>query len=123
MSTAASERCSIKVTTRGQHRQLLIMEQHAVPSHIGSALPSQRVACEEGASGCYTMLRLQGLRPARFKPVAGARQSQINQMKHAVGNAMSGNVLHRVIARIAQSLGVDAKDEWSDPLHACIKLL
>ena len=69
------------------------------------------------------MLRLQGLRPARFKPVAGARQSQINQMKHAVGNAMSGNVLHRVIARIAGSLGVDAKDEWSDPVHACIKLL
>ena len=69
------------------------------------------------------MLRLQGLRPTRFKPVVGARQSQINQMKRAVGNAMSGNVLHRVIARIAQSLGVDAKDEWADPLRACVKLL
>ena len=69
------------------------------------------------------MLRLQGLPPTRFKPVAGARQSQKNQMKHAVGNAMSGNVLHRVMARIAHSLGVPAKDEWADPLQACVKLL
>ena len=69
------------------------------------------------------MLRLQGLPPTRFKPVAGARQSQKNQMKHAVGNAMSGNVLHRVMARIAHSLGVPAKDEWAAPLQACVKLL
>ena len=69
------------------------------------------------------MLRLQGLQPARFKPAVGARQAQRNQLKHAAGNAMSGNVVHRVIARIAQSLGVDAIDEWADPLRACVKLL
>ena len=69
------------------------------------------------------MLRLQGLQPTRFKPAVGARQAQRNQLKHAAGNAMSGNVVHRVLARIAQSLGVDAIDEWADPLRACVKLL
>ena len=48
------------------------------------------------------MLRLQGLQPTRFKPAAGARQSHVWQRA---------------------SLGVDAKDEWADPLQACVKLL
>ena len=59
------------------------------------------------------MMRLQGMRPSRFKLTSGMRPSA---MAKAVGNAMSGNVLHRVIARIAWALGMDAvRDQWSDP--------
>ena len=67
------------------------------------------------------MLRLQGLRPDRFQPLSVKSK---RKMRHAVGNAMSGNVVHRLIVRIAKSLGHTAvHDEWSDPLVACVDVL
>ena len=76
----------------------------------------------KGRQMTYTeMLRLQRLRPDRFKPLSAKSQSK---MQHAVGNAMSGNVVHRLIVGIAMSLGHTAvRDEWSDPLVACVNLL
>lgn len=67
------------------------------------------------------MLRLQALQPTRFMPLPGALQSAMN---HAVGNAMSGNVLHRVLVRVAWSMGMSAViDEWCDPPRAAVKFL
>ena len=88
-------------------------------------------ACRMGAGGfwllhkgrqmTYTeMLRLQGLPPSRFKPLTSKSQAK---MQHAVGNAMSGNVVHRMVARIAWPMGyTDVRDAWADPLEACLSL-
>ena len=66
------------------------------------------------------IMRLQGMRPSRFQLTCGMRPSAMGK---AVGNAMSGNVLHRVVARIAWALGMDeVRDQWSDPVRAA-KLL
>ena len=52
----------------------------------------------KGRQLIYTeMLRLQGLPPRRFMPLKSKSQTE---MQHAVGNAMSGNVVHRLVARI-----------------------
>ena len=67
------------------------------------------------------MMRLQGMRPRRFLPTPGMTPSALN---HAVGNAMSGNVLHRLLACVAWSLGMDAvQDQWSAPAEAVVNLL
>ena len=67
------------------------------------------------------MMRLQGMRPARFQVPSFMRPSQ---MSAAVGNAMSGNVLHRVVARMLWSLGMDmVQDQWQVPELAAQKLL
>ena len=66
------------------------------------------------------MLRLQGLQPNRFKPLTPKSQKRV---QHAVGNAMSGNVMHRIIARIAWAMGhTDVPDQWADPIVACESL-
>ena len=71
----------------------------------------------KGRQMTYTeMLRLQGLPPNRFKPLTSKSQ---NQMQHAVGNAMSGNVVHRLLARVAWALGYSAvRDAWADLFKA-----
>ena len=67
------------------------------------------------------MMRLQGLRPSRFALPPGMCQSALG---HAVGNAMSGNVVHRIVARISWALGMPrVQDKWSDPLYGALLLL
>ena len=58
---------------------------------------------------------LQGIHPARFTPIDGMSRGM---MDHAVGNAMSGNVVHRLFARVLWSMGFAVVDKWADPLDA-----
>ena len=41
----------------------------------------------------------------------------------AVGNAMSGNAAHRLIARMMWARGFDGTDLWASPLDVAMKLL
>ena len=70
----------------------------------------------------HEMMRLQGLRPRRFAKLDNMTQSQFN---HAVGNAMSGNVLTRVVAQLIDSVYGPrlVQDPWADPHMAAPLLL
>ena len=69
----------------------------------------------------HELLQLQGLRPRRFVKLGNMTRNQFN---HAVGNAMSGNVLTRIVASLLRSVyGPHAiRDPWADP-HTAARLL
>ena len=75
----------------------------------------------KGRQMTYTeMLRLQGLQPSRFKPLTTKSQTK---MQHAVGNAMSGNVMHRLVARIAWAMGhTEVCDAWATPINVAMSI-
>ena len=75
----------------------------------------------KGRQMTYTeMLCLQGLPPSRFQPLTSKSKTKL---QHAVGNAMSGNVVHRLLARVAWALGYsEVRDAWANPVEACKSL-
>ena len=70
----------------------------------------------------HEMLRLQGLRPRRFAKLPDMTQGRFN---HAVGNAMSGNVLTRILAKTIDCVHGPfvVYDPWIEPHKAAPRLL